>query len=89
MTTSAPLVCDTAQMAAPNAQDLLVLRAVAQNGRFTTAVDTLGLNHTTVSRRIAALEKALGGRSWAGPLPPNSPTTDICHLTRTADRADG
>ena len=31
-------------------------------GRFTTAAQTLGLNHTTVSRRIAALEKALGGR---------------------------
>lgn len=48
-------------MATPNAQDLLVLRAVAQTGRFTTAAETLGLNHTTVSRRIAALEKALGG----------------------------
>lgn len=61
MTTSAPSPCDTADVPAPNAQDLLVLRAVAQTGRFTTAADTLGLNHTTVSRRIAALEKALGG----------------------------
>jgi DNA-binding transcriptional LysR family regulator len=61
MTTSARLLCDTADMPTPNAQDLLVLRAVAQTGRFTTAAETLGLNHTTVSRRIAALEKALGG----------------------------
>ncbi|MHA7241002.1 LysR family transcriptional regulator [Arthrobacter sp. TMS1-12-1] len=49
-------------MAEPNAQDLVVLLAVAQSGRFTTAGESLGLNHTTVSRRIAALEKALGGR---------------------------
>ncbi|MHA7190170.1 LysR family transcriptional regulator [Arthrobacter sp. MDT2-16] len=49
-------------MSVPNAQDLVVLLAVAQSGRFTTAGDVLGLNHTTVSRRIAALEKALGGR---------------------------
>lgn len=39
-----------------------MLLAVAQSGRFTTAGDSLGLNHTTVSRRIAALERALGGR---------------------------
>ncbi len=39
-----------------------MLLAVAQSGRFTTAGESLGLNHTTVSRRIAALEKALGGR---------------------------
>ncbi len=49
-------------MTVPNAQDLVVLLAVAQSGRFTTAAESLGLNHTTVSRRIAALEKALGGR---------------------------
>ena len=48
-------------MPVPNAQDLVVLLAVAQSGRFTTAGEALGLNHTTVSRRIAALEKALGG----------------------------
>ena len=49
-------------MTVPNAQDLVVLLAVAQSGRFTTAGESLGLNHTTVSRRIAALEKALAGR---------------------------
>jgi DNA-binding transcriptional LysR family regulator len=46
----------------PNPHDLLVLLAVAHSGRFTTAAESLGLNHTTVSRRIAALEKTLGGR---------------------------
>jgi DNA-binding transcriptional LysR family regulator len=46
----------------PNPDDLLVLLAVARTGRFTTAADSLGLNHTTISRRIAALERALNGR---------------------------
>ncbi len=51
--------------AVPNPDDLLVLLAVARTGLFTTAAETLGLNHTTVSRRIAALEKDLGGRTLA------------------------
>lgn len=42
--------------------DLLVLLTVSRSAKFTTAAQTLGLNHTTISRRIAALEKALGGR---------------------------
>ncbi|WP_461188915.1 LysR family transcriptional regulator [Arthrobacter sp. Z4-13] len=48
-----------------NPDDLLVLLAVSRSARFTTAAQALGLNHTTVSRRIAALEKALGGRVLA------------------------
>ncbi|KQX05373.1 MULTISPECIES: LysR family transcriptional regulator [unclassified Leifsonia] len=47
------------------ADDLLILLAVARSGRFTTAADSLGVNHTTVSRRIAALEQSLGGRLLA------------------------
>jgi len=50
---------------AANPDDLLILLAVARTGRFTTAADSLGLNHTTVSRRIAALEHGLGGRTLA------------------------
>lgn len=49
-------------MPSPNPDDLLVLLAVSRAGRFTTAAESLGLNHTTVSRRIAALEKTLAGR---------------------------
>lgn len=45
-----------------SADDLLVLLAVARSGRFTAAGQQLGLNHTTVARRIAALEAQLGGR---------------------------
>ncbi|MEV0342801.1 LysR family transcriptional regulator [Nocardia sp. NPDC050713] len=46
----------------PSADDLLVLLAVGRSGRFVSAADELGINHTTISRRIAALEETLGGR---------------------------
>ncbi|WP_019348397.1 MULTISPECIES: LysR family transcriptional regulator [Mycolicibacterium] len=46
----------------PSADDLLVLLAVGRSGRYTAAADELGINHTTISRRVAALEQALGGR---------------------------
>nr|WP_234789296.1 LysR family transcriptional regulator [Mycolicibacterium monacense] len=46
----------------PSADDLLVLLAVGRTGRYTTAAEELGLNHTTISRRIAALEQSIGGR---------------------------
>jgi len=46
----------------PSADDLLVLLAVGRSGRYNTAAEELGLNHTTISRRIAALEESIGGR---------------------------
>jgi len=46
----------------PSADDLIVLLAVAREGRYTGAGSRLGLNHTTIARRIDALEQALGGR---------------------------
>ncbi|MFE5673279.1 LysR family transcriptional regulator [Agromyces sp. NPDC056523] len=49
----------------PSADDLIVLLAVAREGRFTGAAEQLGLNHTTIARRIDALEQALGGRVLA------------------------
>ena len=62
MAKPAPLdSCRIADMNA-NPDDLLVLLAVSRSAKFTTAAQFSGLNHTTVSRRIAALEKALGGR---------------------------
>lgn len=42
--------------------DLLTLLAVARLGKYTAAAHSLGINHTTVSRRIAALEKTIGDR---------------------------
>lgn len=72
MTTCAGFICILADVqdfattsASPNPDDLLVLLAVSRTGRFTSAAESLGLNHTTVSRRIAALEKTLSGRVLA------------------------
>lgn len=67
MTITAAQMCENADMSAafpgrPSADDLLVLLAVGRSGRFVTAAEQLGLNHTTISRRIAALEQTLGGR---------------------------
>ncbi len=47
--------------APPSADNLLVLLAVVSTGRFTTAAHALGINHTTVARRLNALENSLGG----------------------------
>lgn len=69
MAKTAPGICKNAEMSSPvrrpSADDLLVLLAVGRTGRYTTAADELGLNHTTISRRIAALERAMGGRVLA------------------------
>ncbi|WP_196839494.1 LysR family transcriptional regulator [Arthrobacter sp. CAN_A1] len=61
MTTSAPRTCKNAEVSTLNPDDLLILLAVSHTGRFTSAAESLNLNHTTVSRRITALEKSLGG----------------------------
>jgi DNA-binding transcriptional LysR family regulator len=53
------------QTGRPSADDLLVLLAVGRTGRYNTAAEELGLNHTTISRRIAALERSVGGRVLA------------------------
>src|SRR6478609_2083817 len=58
----APIVCENADVAVPGADDLLVLLAVGRTGRYVTAAEQLGINHTTISRRIAALERAIGAR---------------------------
>ncbi|KUO05548.1 LysR family transcriptional regulator [Streptomyces caeruleatus] len=50
------------QTSRPSADDLLVLLEVARSGRFSRAAETLGVNQVTVSRRIAALEHAVGGK---------------------------
>lgn len=47
----------------PSPDDLLILLTVARLGRFTAVADALDITHTTVSRRIMALDKRLGGRT--------------------------
>lgn len=68
MTKHAANVCKNADMPGTqrvSADDLLILLAVGRTGRYVTAADELGLNHTTVARRISALEQDLGGRVLA------------------------
>jgi DNA-binding transcriptional LysR family regulator len=70
MTKTAGDICENADMSTPSARrpsadDLLILLAVGRSGRYTTAAGELGLNHTTISRRIAALEDSIGGRVLA------------------------
>jgi Transcriptional regulator len=47
---------------APPLDALMTFLVVARLGRYTAAADVVGVNHSTVSRRIAALERAMGGR---------------------------
>jgi DNA-binding transcriptional LysR family regulator len=68
MPNSAGDVCENAHVVVAkrlSADDLLILLAVGRSGRFVTAADELGINHTTISRRIAALEQSIGGRLLA------------------------
>lgn len=62
-------ICKNADMTGsarrPSADDLLILLAVGRSGRYVTAAEELGINHTTISRRIAALEQSVGGRLLA------------------------
>lgn len=49
-------------MERPSADDLICLLAVVATGRYTSAAKRLGVNHTTVSRRIERLESIIGSR---------------------------
>lgn len=49
----------------PSPDDLLILLTVARLGRFTAVAEALETTHTTVSRRITALDRRLGGRTLA------------------------
>ena len=68
MPNAAAPVCENAHVAEASrlsADDLLVLLAVGRSGRYVTAAEELGMNHTTISRRVAALEQSIGGRLLA------------------------
>jgi DNA-binding transcriptional LysR family regulator len=49
-------------MSTPNWDDLRLFLAVARAGRLIGAARLLGIDHTTVARRIASLEKDIGTR---------------------------
>lgn len=60
MPTLARSICEDADVLDPG--DLLALLAVVRGRTFTAAATTLGVNHTTVARRIRSLEQTLGER---------------------------
>ena len=47
----------------PSPDDLLILLTVARLGRFNAVAEALETTHTTISRRIMALDTRLGGRT--------------------------
>ncbi|HEY5223938.1 MAG TPA: LysR family transcriptional regulator [Microbacteriaceae bacterium] len=55
---------DSRRLPSPN--DLLILLTVARLGRFNAVAEALGTTHTTISRRILALDRELGGRTLEG-----------------------
>src|SRR6201991_3278435 len=71
MAKTAAAICKNADMTVPSssrhpsADYLLVLLAGGRSARYNTAAEELVLNHTTISRRIAALESSIGGRVLA------------------------
>lgn len=67
----------------PSPDDLLILLTVARLGRFTAVAEALEITHTTVSRRIAALDRQLGGRT----LTRTSAGWELTELGRQALRA--
>ncbi|KVM68846.1 LysR family transcriptional regulator [Burkholderia gladioli] len=44
----------------PSWDDLRIVKAIADHGSIVAAAAALGLNHSTISRRLAAVEQALG-----------------------------
>lgn len=71
-----------------NWDDLRVFLSVARHGRFTLASKALELDHTTVARRISALEQSLGS-SLLVRSPKGSALTDAgLKLSRYAERIE-
>jgi DNA-binding transcriptional LysR family regulator len=68
MVKRAAVICKNADMPVNpslrrlSADDLLVLLEVGRSGRYVIAAEHLGVDHTTVARRITALEQSIGGR---------------------------
>lgn len=71
-----------------NWDDLRLFLAVARHGRFTTAAKALELDHTTVARRISALEQDIGSNLLTR-SPKGSSLTESGHkLSRYAERIE-
>ncbi|MCV7015243.1 LysR family transcriptional regulator [Mycolicibacterium madagascariense] len=74
------------------ADDLRYLAAVADTGRLTSAAKHLGVDHSTVSRRLQALEQTLGARLLArvdGGWVLTEPGRAVVEHARSIERAVG
>lgn len=75
-----------------NWSDLRVALAVAEAGSLAAAARQLGVNHTTVLRRLDALESRLGTRLFdrqrSGYRPTEAGLAVMAHARHMADRAD-
>lgn len=71
-----------------SADDLRFFLAVAQRGRLVSAAAQLGVDHTTVSRRIGALERAVGQRLFDRTERGWIPTDAGEHLLTPAENVD-
>lgn len=57
----------SAATATPNPDDLLTLLAVARTGHFTSAAESLGVNHTTVAGGPLRWERLSVAGLWPAP----------------------
>ena len=71
-----------------NWDDLRIFLAVARAGQILGAARRLGLNHATVSRRIAALEEALGAKLFHRLTTGSALTLAGEHLLARAERIE-
>jgi DNA-binding transcriptional LysR family regulator len=71
-----------------NWDDMRIFLAVARAGQILGAARRLGLNHATVSRRIAALEEALGARLFRRLTTGSEPTPAGERLLALAERME-
>ena len=71
-----------------NWDDLRLFLTVARHGRFTTAAKALDLDHTTVARRISALEQDVGSSLLVRSPKGSSLTETGLKLSRYAERIE-
>jgi DNA-binding transcriptional LysR family regulator len=83
---SSPIVCKNAPMI--DWDDLRIFAALARAGSLSAAARELGVDHATVGRRVAALERALALR-LIDRLPRRAPADAARPRRRGGARADG
>jgi uncharacterized protein (TIGR00369 family) len=68
--------------------DFRHVKAIADNGSLNGAADALGVNHTTVFRRLAQIERRLGERLFTRARTRVTPTQRGSEMARLAERIE-